>query len=48
LVFAINRNWIEFFKELENEECDGYDPELYADWLLIQVRLNDRYFICGD
>ena len=27
----------EFMKELENEQCDGWDPEEYPDWLLIQV-----------
>ncbi|KAG1853154.1 hypothetical protein DFJ58DRAFT_883928 [Suillus subalutaceus] len=37
LVFAANKNWVEFFKELENEECEGFDPELYPDWLLIQI-----------
>ncbi|KAG0697966.1 hypothetical protein DFH29DRAFT_1082058 [Suillus ampliporus] len=37
LVFAVNKNWVEFFKELENEECEGFDPELYPDWLLIQI-----------
>ncbi|KAG2357480.1 hypothetical protein BDR07DRAFT_1490680 [Suillus spraguei] len=37
LVFAANKNWVEFFKELENEECGGFDPELYPDWLLIQI-----------
>lgn len=28
----------EFTKELDNEQCDGWDPEKYPDWLLIQVR----------
>ena len=28
----------EFGKELENERCDGWNPEQYPDWLLIQVR----------
>lgn len=28
----------EFSKELENEACDGWNPEKYPDWLLIQVR----------
>ncbi|KAG2337797.1 hypothetical protein BDR05DRAFT_894660 [Suillus weaverae] len=37
LVFAANKNWVEFFKELESEECEGFDPELYPDWLLIQI-----------
>ena len=27
----------ELLKELENEGCDGWDPEQYPDWLLIQV-----------
>src|SRR6267154_1387489 len=34
LVFAARSNWVEFFKELENDECEGFDPELYPDWLL--------------
>ncbi|KAG2119627.1 uncharacterized protein F5147DRAFT_795623 [Suillus discolor] len=37
LVFAANTNWVEFFKELESEGCVGFDPELYPDWLLIQI-----------
>ncbi|KAG1853153.1 hypothetical protein DFJ58DRAFT_396412 [Suillus subalutaceus] len=37
LVFAANKNWVEFFKELESEECEEFDPELYPDWLLIQI-----------
>ncbi|KAG1894568.1 uncharacterized protein F5891DRAFT_1255076 [Suillus fuscotomentosus] len=37
LVFATNRNWVEFFKELESEGCVEFDPELYPDWLLIQI-----------
>ncbi|KAG1725810.1 uncharacterized protein EDB91DRAFT_1061951 [Suillus paluster] len=37
LVFAAKENWVEFFKELENEQCEGFDPELYPDWLLIQI-----------
>ncbi|OAX34983.1 hypothetical protein K503DRAFT_868567, partial [Rhizopogon vinicolor AM-OR11-026] len=37
LVFAAKGNWVEFFKELENDECEGFDPELYPDWLLIQI-----------
>ncbi|KAG1750373.1 uncharacterized protein EDB91DRAFT_1243950 [Suillus paluster] len=36
-VFAAKKNWVEFSKELENEECEGFDPELYPDWLLIQI-----------
>ncbi|KAG0701816.1 hypothetical protein DFH29DRAFT_541007 [Suillus ampliporus] len=36
-IFAAKKNWVEFFKELENEECEGFDPELYPDWLLIQI-----------
>jgi hypothetical protein len=41
LVFAANKNWVEFFKELENEGCEAFDPELYPDWLLIQVRYKE-------
>ncbi|KIK32258.1 hypothetical protein CY34DRAFT_165237, partial [Suillus luteus UH-Slu-Lm8-n1] len=37
LAFAANKNWVEFFKELESEESEGFDPELYPDWLLIQI-----------
>ncbi|KAG1750381.1 uncharacterized protein EDB91DRAFT_686470 [Suillus paluster] len=37
LVFAAKKNWVEFFKELENEECEGFDSEQYTDWLLIQI-----------
>ncbi|KAG0706484.1 hypothetical protein DFH29DRAFT_995866 [Suillus ampliporus] len=37
IVFAANKNWVEFFNELENEGCEGFDPELYPDWLLIQI-----------
>ncbi|KAG0697961.1 hypothetical protein DFH29DRAFT_810975 [Suillus ampliporus] len=36
-IFAANNNWVEFFKELENEGFEGFDPELYPDWLLIQL-----------
>ena len=27
----------EFLNELDNEQCDGWNPEEYPDWLLIQV-----------
>ncbi|KAG2136632.1 hypothetical protein DEU56DRAFT_980804 [Suillus clintonianus] len=37
LVFAANKNWVEFFKELESKACEGFNPELYPDWLLIQI-----------
>ncbi|KAG1816760.1 uncharacterized protein BJ212DRAFT_1480619 [Suillus subaureus] len=37
LVFAANKNWNEFFKELESEECAEFDPEPCPDWLLIQI-----------
>ncbi|KAG1735376.1 hypothetical protein EDB19DRAFT_1638507 [Suillus lakei] len=37
LVFAVNENWVEFFKELESEDHEGFDPALYPDWLLIQI-----------
>ncbi|KAG2341478.1 hypothetical protein BDR05DRAFT_1001591 [Suillus weaverae] len=36
-LFAASKNWGEFFKELENEECGRSDSELYPDWLLIQI-----------
>jgi hypothetical protein len=41
LVFAAKEYWVEFFKELESEEYEGFDPELYPDWLLIQVRYKE-------
>jgi hypothetical protein len=45
LVFATKHNWVEFFKELDNEECDEFDPESYPDWLLIQVRYHHKSLI---
>ncbi|KAJ8593620.1 hypothetical protein M405DRAFT_839099 [Rhizopogon salebrosus TDB-379] len=36
LVFAAKRNWVEFIKELENEECERFHPESCPDWFLIQ------------
>ncbi|KAG1794544.1 uncharacterized protein HD556DRAFT_1367943 [Suillus plorans] len=36
-IFATTKNWGEFFKELENEECERSDSELCPDWLLIQI-----------
>ncbi|KAG1763752.1 hypothetical protein EDD22DRAFT_1050038 [Suillus occidentalis] len=36
-MFAASKNWGEFFKELENEECERSNSELYSDWLLIQI-----------
>jgi hypothetical protein len=47
LVFAANNNRVEFFKELENKECEGFDPESYPDWLLIQVRCNNMSLCSG-
>ena len=38
LRFALNGLEEEFLKELENEQCDGWNPEEHPDWLLIQVR----------
>ena len=37
LRFALDGDNEEFAKELENEGCDGWNPEEYPDWLLIQV-----------
>jgi hypothetical protein len=48
LVFAAKNNWVEFIKELENGECEGFHPELYPDWLLIQVRYNNSSLIHSD
>ena len=41
LRFALDGLEEEFSKELENEGCDGWNPEEYPDWLLIQV-----HFLC--
>jgi hypothetical protein len=35
--FALDGLKDEFSKELENTGCDGWNPEEYPDWLLIQV-----------
>ncbi|KAF8557885.1 hypothetical protein OG21DRAFT_1504871 [Imleria badia] len=40
LRFALDGLEEEFLKELENTGCDGWDPEEYPDWLLIQVQGN--------
>ena len=37
LRFALDGLEEDFSKELENEGCDGWNPEEYPDWLLIQV-----------
>ena len=37
LRFALDGGNEEFVKELSNEGCDGWNPEEYPDWLLIQV-----------
>ena len=37
LRFAMDGLEEDFSKELENEGCDGWNPEKYPDWLLIQV-----------
>ena len=37
LRFALDGLEEEFSKELENEVCDGWNPEEYPDWLVIQV-----------
>ena len=39
LRFALNGLEEELSKELENEGCDGWNPEEFPDWLLIQVHL---------
>ena len=39
LRFALDGLEEELLKELENEVCDGWNPEEYPDWLLIQVAL---------
>ena len=45
LRFALDGLEEEFSKELENEGCDGWNPEEYPDWLLIQVRSSFRVLI---
>ncbi|KAH0835817.1 hypothetical protein J3R83DRAFT_9676 [Lanmaoa asiatica] len=40
LRFALDGREEEFSKELENKGCDGWNPEDYPDWLLIQVQGN--------
>jgi hypothetical protein len=40
LRFALGGLEDEFSKEVENEGCDGWNPEEYPDWLLIQVAFN--------
>ncbi|OBZ77711.1 hypothetical protein A0H81_01991 [Grifola frondosa] len=42
LGFALGHQRDEFFKELKNMNCDGWDPSLYPDWLLVQI---DGHFI---
>ena len=37
LRFALDGLEEEFLKELENEVCDGWNPDEFLDWLLIQV-----------
>ena len=37
LRFALDGLEEEFLKELENRVCDGWNPDEYPDWLLIQV-----------
>ncbi|KAH7882707.1 hypothetical protein F5I97DRAFT_1931318 [Phlebopus sp. FC_14] len=40
LDFAARNCHEEFFKELENEGCEGWDAECHPDWLLIQLEGN--------
>ena len=40
LRFALDGFEDEFYHELETEGCDGWDPSMYPDWLLIQVCLS--------
>ncbi|KAH7924414.1 hypothetical protein BV22DRAFT_1013320 [Leucogyrophana mollusca] len=40
LSLAIRNNVDEFYKELQNTGCEGWDAEMYPDWLLIQVESN--------
>ncbi|KAN0084607.1 Protein of unknown function (DUF3638) domain containing protein [Tylopilus felleus] len=40
LWYALDGLEEELAKELENEGCDGWNPEDYPDWLLIQIQGN--------
>ena len=48
LRFAMEGLEEDFSKELENEGCDGWDPEEYPDWLLIQVGFSIRVFVSAN
>ncbi|KAH7908220.1 hypothetical protein BJ138DRAFT_1207474 [Hygrophoropsis aurantiaca] len=40
LVLAIKNNAEDFYKEIKNTGCEGWDAETYTDWLLIQIEGN--------
>ncbi|KAH7922509.1 hypothetical protein BV22DRAFT_1131369 [Leucogyrophana mollusca] len=40
LLFALSQNSEDFFKEMKNTGCEGWDAEKYPDWLLIQIENN--------
>ena len=42
LCLAVDGHHEEFYKELGNGGCDGWDPTAQPDWLLIQVRFSVR------
>ncbi|KAH7912069.1 hypothetical protein BJ138DRAFT_1112671 [Hygrophoropsis aurantiaca] len=40
LAHAIKNNAEDFYKEIKNTGCGGWDAETYTDWLLIQIEGN--------
>ncbi|KAG6377791.1 hypothetical protein JVT61DRAFT_14564 [Boletus reticuloceps] len=40
LCLALSGQYEEFYKELDNGGCDGWNPEAEPDWILIQVRFS--------
>ncbi|KAH7917777.1 hypothetical protein BV22DRAFT_1042213 [Leucogyrophana mollusca] len=40
LLFALSQSPEDFFKEMKNTGCEGWDAETYPDWLLIQIENN--------
>ena len=46
LRLAVDCQYEEFYKELNNGGCDGWDPEAEPDWVLIQVCSSLMAYIC--
>ncbi|KAH7924415.1 hypothetical protein BV22DRAFT_1013332 [Leucogyrophana mollusca] len=40
LLFALSQSFEDFFKEMKNTGCKGWDAKTYPDWLLIQIENN--------